>query len=458
MKIFTLISLLIITTFGYAQNIPNGDFENWTTNEEYNLQGFTTVGILSRSSDRKVGKHALKLENGKKSGGNLFSAITNSEFGNGFAYGGVPYEDRPLSLKFWAKYDLITNDKAHIVCYFKNQTKVIGVVNFQIGGSSAGKFLEYSVPITWYSTGLPDSLAFFASSTSLYNNYTRGDGFIILDDMHFATINTRNTGPTNGDFENWDTTEYLTANSWFRTEDLLIAEEGDDFGYTWVTKVDNGQSGSAIRLQNQKIEDNIVAGALVSHNDFKNIVKPSFKVDKQWKYLEGYYKYKPVNGDSAIITIPMYNAGTLIGGAEYKFGKSTTEWTYFAIPLEYFGQEVDSGTLLIGSADFDNPLGDSSEFQLDQLRLADWTIGVQKPKLEQLLVYPNPASDNIQISFDNPGDTQIDLRDMHGRLIYSTLSHKSENRINTAFLESGLYQLSIENNQYRTVIKILKHE
>jgi hypothetical protein len=457
MKLTALLFTLLITGHCYAQNVPNGDFENWQTLEDYSPQGFHSLGLVSQTTDHKVGERAVKLENKKKAGGNLIGAIANTEFDQGFDFGGMPYEDRPLSLKFWAKYDLTTNDKAHIVCYFKSNSTIIGVINFQIEGTSNDKFLEYSIPITWYSVGLPDSVTFFASSTSLYNNYARGDGYIILDDIRFSTINTRNAPLPNGDFENWDTTGTAIPQNWYRTEDFLIAEEGDDFGYSWVTKVD-GQEGSAIRMQNRKIEDDIIAGVLVTHNDFDNIFKPSFKVDKQWKYLEGYYKYQPQNGDSAAFTIPMYASGTLIGGAEYKIGKATTEWTYFAIPLTYFVPLVDSSTLLISSSDAEKPLGDSSTLWLDQLRFADWTIGVEKHEFNRINIYPSPSSDYVQVSFDNPGESSIEISDLQGRIIYKISTQLSENQIDISSLKQGVYYLTIENNQYRTSKKIIKDE
>lgn len=441
----------------FGQQIPNGDFETWNSLDELTPEGYKSIGLVSSSTDSKVGSTALRLENKKKTGTNLFGAITNTSFDSGFAYGGIPYEERPLSLNFWAKYDLAAGDKAHIICYFKSEARVMGIINFQIEGNSSGQFVEYSVPITWYSVGIPDSVTFFASSTSLYSNFARGDGFIILDDVHFKTIYNRNEALHNGDWEQWDTTSTGTPGSWSRTEDLLIAEEGDDFGFTWVTKVD-GQSGSGIKLNNQKIDNDIVVGALLSHNNFDNFLKPSFKVDKQWKYIEGYYNFDSDQGDSAQITVPMYYLGNLVGGVDFKIGKETSEWTYFAMPLAYFFPTVDSATIVIACADFDNAKGANTSLSLDQLRFADWTASVDKPMITRLEVYPNPSRDYVQVSFENEGTSSIKLMDAQGRIVYNEQTELSENRIDISTLKGGLYQIIIENDQYRTSKKLIKHE
>jgi len=450
--------ILFLFTFGWAsaQNVPNGDFEAWDVKQEFSPTGFQTLGTVTRTTDNKVGKTAVRLENKAQNKG--FGAIANTRFDSGFAYGGIPYEDRPLSLNFWAKYDLAANDKAHIICYFKSNNRVIGIINFQIEGSSANKFLEYSVPITWYSVGLPDSVTFFASSRSLYSNYTRGDGYIIFDDLHFATIYNRNENIDNGEFEDWDTASTDAPQSWFRTEDLLIDQEGDDFGFTWVSKTEDGYKGSAIRLQNQNVGNEIIGGALLSHSDYVNFFKPSFPASKPWKYIEGYYKYDSDNGDSATCLVAMYNKGTLVGGVNFKIGTEASDWTYFAMPITYFVQLVDSATIIIGSADLDKPLGDNTELWLDELRFADWTASASTPEYSKVNIYPNPAGQTIQVSFENEGSAIIEITNLHGVKVMEVETTTFENRLDISSLEPGMYQVTVINNEQRRTQKILKYE
>lgn len=458
-NILSLSLFLVFASFSNAQNIPNGSFDNWDNNGELSASDFNSVGLVSRTTDKKVGSSAIKLENKNRQGArNLIGAISNTAFDSGFAYGGIPYDERPLSLKFWAKYDLAKDDKAHIICYFKSDARVMGIINFQIEGSSNNQFLEYSVPITWYNVGLPDTVTFFASSTSLYNGYARDDGYIILDDLHFATINNRNGSLANGDFENWDTTEVITPQSWFRTEDFLIEQEGEDFGIEWVKKIDDGQSGSAVLMQNRKVGNDIAAGALLSHSDYVNFLKPSFPISHLWKYIEGYYKFDSDNGDSAQCTVAVYNSGTLVGGVDFRIGTEASEWTYFAMPMAYFWTSGDSATILIASSDPDNPMGENTKLWMDQLRFADWTISVDEPTVPQVYIYPNPASDFVQVSLPVNGHTTISIKDMNGRTVLEQNAEQSENQINIAQLQAGVYFLSISTENYTTTKKFIKNE
>ncbi|MEY4875162.1 MAG: hypothetical protein RL708_311, partial [Bacteroidota bacterium] len=59
-----------------------------------------------------------------------------------------------------------------------------------------------------------------------------------------------------------------------------------------------------------------------------------------------------------------------------------------------------------------------------------------------LIVYPNPASQSLVISYQSPESNRevntIDVKDILGRTCISILNHKSE-IINIEFLPSGIY-------------------
>ena len=62
-------------------------------------------------------------------------------------------------------------------------------------------------------------------------------------------------------------------------------------------------------------------------------------VKKEFKYkpvaLTGYYKYEPVNGDSAVIDMAIYNGTTEIATAVLKEKNAVSEWTPFTLTLNY---------------------------------------------------------------------------------------------------------------------------
>ncbi len=124
----------------------------------------------------------------------------------------------------------------------------------------------------------------------------------------------------------------------------------------------------------------------------------------------------------------------------------------------------DDGTGCIGTAT-DNILVVNISYNF-----VNYQLGVISPKfvddiesLDQSLdVYPNPASDQIQISFDNPeqGAVQFEIYDMNGNLIQQRLIDQKESFIqiseNISDLRKGIYLISIGNGKDRIQRKLLK--
>ena len=68
-----------------------------------------------------------------------------------------------------------------------------------------------------------------------------------------------------------------------------------------------------------------------------------------------------------------------------------------------------------------------------------------------ITLHPNPANDYVNISFGQSGPYQLNLYDMYGRLIVEkTDLYESVFELETAFLTSGYYILTIENNGFKT--------
>ena len=69
-----------------------------------------------------------------------------------------------------------------------------------------------------------------------------------------------------------------------------------------------------------------------------------------------------------------------------------------------------------------------------------------------ITLHPNPATDYVNINFgQSEGTYQLELYDMYGRLIVKkTDLYESVFQLETAFLTSGYYILTIENNGFKT--------
>ena len=72
-----------------------------------------------------------------------------------------------------------------------------------------------------------------------------------------------------------------------------------------------------------------------------------------------------------------------------------------------------------------------------------------------LLIYPNPATDNIYISNINEKSVVVKIYDVSGRLVLETKVSDKEH-INISTLSKGMYQIKLEGRDWRETKKLIK--
>ena len=191
---FTLI-LLSFLSFGQTQ-IPNSNFENWTSAESSNdslvnwnnsiyydteipLVGIVRVQLAVRESTNiQQGDYAVKMEtkeiviNGVSSGIIAPGMITlgdidieNKEIG-----GGIPFTDRPLGLSVFTEYYPVNNDTAYIVAYLtkwnttEQTTDTIGFTGYYFT-DTISEYTQQLLPFVYLSEEEPDTLNMFFTSS-----------------------------------------------------------------------------------------------------------------------------------------------------------------------------------------------------------------------------------------------------------------------------------------------------
>ncbi len=87
-------------------------------------------------------------------------------------------------------------------------------------------------------------------------------------------------------------------------------------------------------------------------------------------------------------------------------------------------------------------------------------VSVPKTGLMQMLkVYPNPASENVNVLFDHTGEAQIQIIDMTGRTVYSTLYRAggfSNLSLDISQLNPGLFFLKLDAENETGVVRFIK--
>lgn len=178
MKKLTLLLSILITFSFQAQQIPNGDFENWVTQEwgeepenwgEYYMQGFHQIlpGLIDntivKSDDAYSGSYAMEIR-----------SFTNTIFGetdtivpmvilnlnNANSDSAFMLLDSGLiSLSGYFKQDLADEDDnntaIYITAFYEGQESGYGIIEFE---EDIEDYTAFDIPILYINTPLSDSI------------------------------------------------------------------------------------------------------------------------------------------------------------------------------------------------------------------------------------------------------------------------------------------------------------
>ena len=87
--------------------------------------------------------------------------------------------------------------------------------------------------------------------------------------------------------------------------------------------------------------------------------------------------------------------------------------------------------------------------------LVDRATGIEDVFVEEIQVYPNPATDFIMIDFPDSELKHIKVLNIKGQLIKTTQAHQSL-RLNVQDLKVGMYFISIQTDEYVVTKRFLK--
>jgi hypothetical protein len=147
-------------------------------------------------------------------------------------------------------------------------------------------------------------------------------------------------------------------------------------------------------------------------------------------------------------------------GADWKsFDNGTFQWK-IADSTVYFVKAKDGDIWKVWFTGFSGSGSGKSYFKKQKL----FTVGLldqTKKTIAKLAVYPNPASDLLQVVLDNQELSSATLRilDLNGRLVaeqnYSVVKGMQELQIPVQQLNEGVYIVSLESDGYIAVSRII---
>lgn len=444
------IQLLIITAavglsgLQKAQaQIPNNDFENWTTLSQEKPEGWTLALGISKLTDKKSGNYSVKLQGDTKEESPGVVLLGQTDEGDVF-WGGAPFTARPDSIIFWAKYNIANGDSAMFYLQLKKLAQPITARWYKFNGVS-NNFVRMAFKIDYTAAGNPDSIILGFVSTNVFEE-VNGNSWLQLDDVSFSgtTQNVPNPG-----FEGWKNLVHYTPNHWasnYDNEDLL-----DETKPTILRSFDAGTGGACLHIRNINRGDWIQSGETrtIKNMDDQWSFGPAFPVSGKPDTLYGLYKWLPKNGDNCAVRIYMYKEGNMVGQGVLSTSTAQTTWAIAKVPINYFSMDSpdpDSAQIeLKAYYNSDAPEGES-DLYVDNLSFSPiFGAGTKNPFAIQFSVKPNPASETINVQLPaTKNSSTARIYDATGRLVLTSEISAMNPAIQLSSLPAGTYSIRLD--------------
>lgn len=434
MKKFTLfaVGLLILNSVtSYSQQIPNNSFENWSVMSFFeNPAGYNTTNFQSylmfgapnvtRTTDAHSGSFAAKLVTMGNAPDLIPGGIFLGQPGQGGLLGGIPYDQRPDSVRFYAKYTINPGDTAMFVLMFQKMSIPIGFVFINLSGTQS-TYTGISTEVGWLDSLLmPDTVAFIVFSSNPGLVSTSGSTLYVDDiEMLGATQQLPNNG-----FENWLDISAENPDNWATSNPYTIMGSGvsvnkstdhiDGLYSVMLTNAIGPQGDTTSFITNGFIGGNGPDGGTpISQNPSK---------------FTFYYKYQPVGLDSALaMTLlwrwdPLSSTSIAVDSALIKLEPQAT-WTYFEMPFSFNGSpHADTVTVAFSAGQIDQfggGIGLGSTLWVDNVHLEYGPIGINTIDNHDYNVFPNPAGNEINLNGSPGRAVQIEILSPDGKLLKS---------------------------------------
>lgn len=161
--------------------------------------------------------------------------------------------------------------------------------------------------------------------------------------------------------------------------------------------------------------------------------------------MRGYYKFFPIQGDSAAIYVELRKNGAIVGKAALSVTAPTATYTQFDLPITYFNTNTpDSINIVFASSSgaLSNKGRKGTRLYLDEVEiLMDCTSGIGKASYEPLAkLYPNPATSQLNVKlFEGISELHLSLYNLEGKKILERVVLETNTEISLDGLPAGFY-------------------
>lgn len=450
----------------FAQTIPNGSFENWTTTnyailgnynfQSSNMQSMQRIGMatVTQTADPYNGSFAVNMQTKTNGVDTMFGFFVNGmPCGPGKPNpGGIPYSSQPTGFTGHFKCNVMPGDTALLFVIFKKNAIVLsnGFYLKKFTGTQLS-YASFNFPIALATA--PDSVIIGAVSSNVIASGNGKPGSMLqLDSINFKGAS--NPANMNGSFENWSTGNYNTLNSWQTQGDSVSRSTSAFVGtYALLLQVTHNKGGCG-SSSSPASSDQVTTGKFTNYGPPKGGRPYTLQNDS----LIGYYKFAPVANDTAFISWGASKLGSPLGGNwKQIIGSTGGIYKRFSVPIN-LGSAPDSLRIDINAGKWPLTAGQiGSKLWVDGLYLLSSPLSVPLIFMgaDYISTYPNPSKGIFNLVYDSQIDAPVYLQIFNetGQLVASQqLQNKgAKNQIDISTLNKGLYLLkTIQDNKVCT--------
>ena len=171
-------------------------------------------------------------------------------------------------------------------------------------------------------------------------------------------------------------------------------------------------------------------------------------ISSNYDQLGGFYQYAPSGSDTMNIAVLMFLGTDTVGAGQYRDPNTSAGYVSFVCPITYFAPVIpDKMQITITSSGGFTSLVPGSVLYVDDLEVTggvgveEWNgYGIKRN------VYPNPASDYININNPATNDVTIEVYSLSGQRVDVKTLSPDMNSINLDSYSSGICSFRLVDN------------
>jgi hypothetical protein len=184
------------------------------------------------------------------------------------------------------------------------------------------------------------------------------------------------------------------------------------------------------------------------------------KISERISNISAWIKYLPANGDRGFIWVEVVAAGkgvnstdSVLGFGERILDSTYSVYTKFTVPVAYddYKTEPTHVKIYFGSS-YDNPT-EGSLMYIDDVNIPVTKTAVETVALKQnVMVYPNPAKDNISFITIDQQEQLLTIYNTVGQYVTS-LNMQGSYQYDCSNLNDGLYTYTLQDKNSTNIQK-----